>query len=148
MPDALSKQLKTLAFLALAFMVPATTVAELSIARGSAVSGSQQRDNAPEWVYTLRQGDTVASITQTLLSQQTTQQQLLEHNGLASNAKLGAGDTLRIPVNWLKRQPEPARVIAVTGNVQQISGMDGRKLPLSEDSIVRVGDEILSGGNH
>ncbi len=148
MPDALSKHLKTLAFLALAFMVPATTVAELSIARGgSAVSGSQQRDNAPpEWVYTLRQGDTVASITQTLLSQQTTQQRLLEHNGLASNAKLGAGgDTLRIPVNWLKRQPEPARVIAVTGNVQQISGMDGRKLPLSEDSIVRVGDEILSG---
>lgn len=145
MPDALSKHLKTLAFLALVVMAPATTVAELSIARGSAVSGSQQRDNAPEWVYTLRQGDTVASVTQTLLSEQATRQRLLQHNGLASNAELGTGDTLRIPVNWLKKQPEPARVIAVIGNVQHISGMDGRKLPLSEDSIVRVGDEILSG---
>ncbi len=145
MPDALSKHLKTMAFLALVAMVPTTTVAELSIARGSAVSGSQQRDNAPEWVYTLRQGDTVASVTQTLLSEQATRQRLLQHNGLASNAELGTGDTLRIPVNWLKKQPEPAQVIAVIGNVQHISGMDGRKLPLSEDSIVRVGDEILSG---
>ncbi|HET8850313.1 MAG TPA: FecR domain-containing protein, partial [Marinobacter sp.] len=45
---------------------------------------------------------------------------------------------------WLKRQPGPARVASVSGNVHHISGLDRRKVPLTDGTIIRVGDEILS----
>ncbi|MBN7770067.1 FecR domain-containing protein [Marinobacter daepoensis] len=145
MPDIISNHLRTLIFAAVTALMPVSLAAELSIARGSASTASSSQGSAPEWVYALRPGDSIASVVQTLLSENASRQRLLEHNGLASNTELSVGDTLRIPVNWLKRQPEPARVISVTGHVQHISGIDGRKLPLAKDSVVRVGDEILSG---
>lgn len=144
MPDVISSHLRTFIFAAVTALMPVSLAAELSIARGSATTASLSQGGVPEWVYTLRPGDTIASVVQTLLSEGTSRQRLLEHNGLASNTELSVGETLRIPVNWLKRQPEPARVISVTGHVQHISGMNGRKLPLAEDTVVRVGDEILS----
>ncbi|MGC8121242.1 FecR domain-containing protein [Marinobacter sp. VGCF2001] len=145
MPEALRAILKNLAVLLLSVLVPATAIAELSITRGSGAALSTPQESVQEWVYTLRDGDTLASVTRTLLSQSMSGQRLLAYNGLAGNAELSAGDTVRIPVNWLKRQPEPASVISVTGHVQLISGMDGRKLPLTETSTIRVGDEILAG---
>ena len=58
---------------------------------------------------------------------------------------LGEGDRIRIPLSWLKRQPNPARVTSVSGGVQLISGINGRKKPLTKDALIRVGDEVLSG---
>lgn len=53
------------------------------------------------------------------------------------------------PVNerlsWAERQPAPAKAGAVSGNVSHISSATGRKLPLTEQSLIRVGDEVLSG---
>ncbi len=48
-------------------------------------------------------------------------------------------------LSWSDRQPEPARAGSVTGNVSHISGATGRKLPLTENTLIRVGDEVLSG---
>ncbi|WP_372966341.1 FecR domain-containing protein [Marinobacter sp.] len=126
-------------------LIPGISMAELSIARGSAPAASQPTETAPEWVYTVQHHDTLASISTSLLRNPANGQRLLAHNGLPRNSTLQAGDALRIPVFWLKRQPEPARVTTVSGNVQHISGSDGRKTPLTEQSLVRVGDEILSG---
>ncbi|PSF14362.1 peptidoglycan-binding protein LysM [Marinobacter fuscus] len=145
MRNPLVKGCGSLLLAALVCLVSQLASAELSVARGSASQAFQQSDPVPEWVYTLQQGDTLQSIGQTLLARNVDTRKLLEHNNLMSTGQLRSGDTLRIPINWLKRQPEPAKVVSVTGSVRKISGVDGRQHPLQSDTIIRVGDEILSG---
>ncbi|MBI44403.1 FecR family protein [uncultured Marinobacter sp.] len=119
---------------------------ELSITRGSA--GAQpvpQTGGTPEWVYTLKPGESFGEVAQQLLAGGHGEAQLRQYNGIDNAAVLDAGATIRIPLSWLKRQPEPARVTAVSGTVQRVSGYDRRKSILKPDTLIRVGDEILSG---
>jgi hypothetical protein len=119
--------------------------AELSITRGSQAGNALPESNPiPEWLYTVRPGESFNEIVSTLLARDVSANRLLQHNGINNQATIGSGDTLRIPLAWLQRQPDPARVRSVTGQVQLISGNDGSKRPLSGDMLVRVGDEILS----
>ena len=132
------------ALLSLAWALPLH--AELPVASGSVLSGASPASNAapPEWLYTLRPGESFDEVAGVLLDRNTHPQQLLRHNGLASSTDIGEGDALRIPLSWLKQQPDPARAISVSGHVQHISGNTGRKQALSDDTLIRVGDEILS----
>ena len=119
--------------------------AELSVTRGSQAATATPESNAtPEWIYTVRPGEHFAEIADALLSKDIPAIRLLQHNGIDNPAKVGSGDNLRIPLAWLQRQPNPARVSSVTGSVQLISGGDGTKHPLTSDSLIRVGDEIRS----
>ncbi|MBE0486230.1 FecR family protein [Marinobacter sp.] len=125
-------------------LLPGVAVAEISVTRGSASAPAQQTGNTPEWVYTLRSGETLNDIAQALLIDHASLGQLVQYNNLASNAAASAGDQIRIPLNWLKRQPEPAKASSVTGNVLHVSGSTGQKSPLSANAIIRVGDEVIS----
>jgi len=119
--------------------------AELSVTRGSQAAAAAPESNAtPEWIYTVRPGEHFAEIADALLSKGIPAIRLLEHNGIDNPATVSSGDKLRIPLAWLQRQPNPARVNSVTGAVQLISGRDGTKRPLASDSLIRVGDEIRS----
>ncbi|WP_417501250.1 FecR domain-containing protein [Marinobacter sp.] len=119
--------------------------AELSITRGSATTvASSTRETVPEWIYTLKRGESFAEVASDLLVTQHSPAQLLRYNAIANAAILGEGDRIRIPLSWLKRQPNPARVTSVSGSVQLISGIDGRKRTLTEEALIRVGDEVLS----
>ncbi|MEQ9546390.1 MAG: FecR domain-containing protein [Marinobacter sp.] len=132
---------------ALAFLVLATPVqAELSITRGShALAGPGPETGAtPEWLYTLRPGESFGEVSDALLSSTVRADRLLQYNNINNAAAIGEGDALRIPLSWLQRQPDPARVVTVSGQVQHISGHDGRKRSLTADTLVRVGDEIIS----
>ena len=146
MTDApLLPQLRVLAaLLLLALATPA--LAELSITQGSAVASSAAPSaTAPEWVYTLRPGESFSEVAGDLLSSRYGPGRLLQYNDIDNAATLGEGDRIRIPLAWLKRQPDPARVASVSGAVQLISGVDGQKRPLKPDALIRVGDEIISG---
>lgn len=119
--------------------------AELSVTRGSQVAALAPESSAkPEWAYTVRPGESFAEIADALLARGISAIRLLQHNGIDNPATVSSGDSLRIPLAWLQRQPDPARVNSVTGQVQLISGNDGAKRPLTSDSLIRVGDEILS----
>ena len=133
------------ALLTLVFAVPVH--AELSVTRGSTASknASQQSSSVPEWLYTLRPGESFSEVADALLNRNVRPEQVLRYNSIGNSASIGEGDALRIPLTWLKRQPDPARVVAVSGQVHHISGNNGRKQPLGNDALVRVGDEILSG---
>lgn len=136
----------TKAFLVLTFLALGTPVcAELSITHGSATTVASSTGNAvPEWIYTLKPGESFAEVANDLLVKSHSAGRLLQHNSIENSAMLGVGDRIRIPLSWLKRQPNPARVTSVSGRVQLISGIDGRKKPLTEDALIRVGDEVLS----
>ncbi|KPQ27345.1 MAG: FecR family protein [Marinobacter excellens HL-55] len=132
-------------FLLLALsLLSGAVAADLSITRGSAPTQAQQTTGAPEWVYTLRSGETLTEVTQTLLTDRVSLNQLTQYNNLAGNANLSVGDQVRIPLGWLKRQPEPAKATSVAGNVIHVSGSNGQKTPLTDNSIIRVGDEAIS----
>ncbi|MEP3823880.1 MAG: FecR domain-containing protein [Marinobacter sp.] len=126
-------------------LMPGLAVAEWSVTQGSAPASSYSAETMPEWIYTLQSTDSLASIADSLLQNAGDGHRLLAHNGLPGNTSLKAGQSLRIPIAWLKRQPEPAKVSSVSGNVQHISGADGRKTTLTERSLIRVGDELLLG---
>ncbi|MAO13688.1 LysM peptidoglycan-binding domain-containing protein, partial [Marinobacter sp.] len=126
-------------------LLPGVAAAEISVARGSSSAApAQQSESAPEWVYTLRSGETLSDIGQSLLMDRVTIGQVLQYNNLPGNARLSAGEQIRIPLAWLKRQPEPARVSSASGNVMHVSGTTGQKTPLTENSVIRVGDEVIS----
>ncbi|MBU2874533.1 FecR family protein [Marinobacter salexigens] len=136
----------TKAFLMLTLLALGMPVgAELSITRGSAKTfASASREAVPEWIYTLKRGESFAEVASDLLVNKHSPTQLLRYNAIGNASILGEGDRIRIPLSWLKRQPNPARVTSVSGNVQLISGIDGRKRVLTEDALIRVGDEVLS----
>ena len=136
----------TKAFLLLVLMALGMPVcAELSITRGSATTvATSTRDAAPEWIYTFKPGESFSEIASELLAKNVSAGRLLQYNSIDNSATLGEGDRIRIPLSWLKRQPDPARATSVSGNVQLISGIDGRKKTLTKDTLVRVGDEVLS----
>ncbi|WP_092023295.1 FecR domain-containing protein [Marinobacter zhejiangensis] len=121
--------------------------AQLPLAQGSQLPGrtaTQQASTGADWVYTVKEGEHLDGLAQELLATPFTGAQLLIHNRLPAHTVFAAGDTLRIPLSWLRQQPEPAKATAVTGNVRIISASDGRQRPLAEDTLIRVGDEILS----
>lgn len=125
------------------FTLPAQ--AELSVTLGSQPgNGLAESTAVPEWVYTIRPGESFDEVAQALLAGNVSKSRLLQHNGIDNPAAMGSGDKLRIPLAWLQRQPDPARARSVSGQVQLISGNDGSKRPLTGDMLVRVGDEVLS----
>jgi hypothetical protein len=120
--------------------------AELSITQGSGTAVTNMATPAnPEWVYTLRPGETFPDTAKDLLAPGFGPKQLLQYNGLTNSALVSAGDSIHIPLAWLKRQPDPARVLSSSGAVQFISGSNGRRRPLTPDTLIRVGDAIVSG---
>ncbi len=98
----------------------------------------------PEWIYTLRPGESFSEVAGDLLAENYSANHLLQHNRIENGATLDVGDSVRIPLAWLKRQPQPARATSVAGSVQLISASTGLKIPLDEDTLIRAGDEILS----
>lgn len=134
-------------FLVLLLLAPGMPAwAELSITRGSATTVANSASEAvPEWIYTLKSGESFAEVASDLLVKNYSAGRLLQYNAIQNPATLGEGDRIRIPLSWLKRQPDPARATSVSGNVQLISGIDGRKKILTKNALIRVGDEVLSG---
>lgn len=119
--------------------------AELSVTRGSAgQTDTASANQMPEWIYTLRPGESFREVADELLANGYTGARLLQYNRISNGATLAAGDSVRIPLSWLKRQPQPAKATSVSGTVQLISASTGRKMPLDENALIRVGDEILS----
>ncbi|MFO8140582.1 MAG: FecR domain-containing protein [Marinobacter sp.] len=129
--------------LALSLLTGAAS-AEISVTRGSASAQPRQTASAPEWVYTLHADETLTDIARMLLTDRVSLNQLVQHNNLADQTDLSAGDQIRIPLGWLKHQAKPATVSSVSGNVLHVTGSSGLKSPLSENSIIRVGDEVIS----
>lgn len=124
-----------------------TANAELSITQGSGAAtpmASQAGTSAPDWLYTVRAGETFQQIAGELLAKGIAPARLRQYNTLDKGAELKEGDRLRIPVQWLQRQPDPARVTTVTGTVRIKTGADGRTLPLTPNTLIRVGDELIS----
>lgn len=127
-----------------AFLLPSIAHAELPVARGSQSPAAHAggAEGAPVWRYSLSLNETFEQAAKELLANGYTDLQLAAFNKLSNTASLRSGDTIRIPLHWLKRQPEPATVIAVTGQGQVRMAGSGYREPLQAQMLLRVGDQV------
>jgi len=95
-----------------------------------------------DWYYTLRPGDNLLKISQSLLNRQHSWTELLRHNNIEQVANLAPGSIIRIPMHWLKHQPQPAKVLSISGRAQIKRANDTRFKILKDFMQVRVGDEV------
>jgi len=135
------------ALLFLVSVLTGPTAADWSVGNGSGASGVSNPvgQPGPEWTYTPKIGESLAEISEQLLLPDVSLRRLANLNGLVSPDALVPGKPVRIPVAWLKDQPEPARATRVTGDVRLRSATSGRTTPLTRNAVIRVGDTLISG---
>jgi len=96
---------------------------------------------AQEWVYRVRPGDTLWDVTGAYLKPSVPWQRLQEHNRIANPYQLPPGSTLRIPLQWLDRQPANARVVALEGSaIARLA--TGREAPVTPGMSLATGARL------
>lgn len=103
-------------------------------------TGSAEARNV--WMYTVRPGDTLGSITKAYLDSRYSWHQLMHHNHLQSGSDLQVGAVLRIPVDWLRQQPASAMVQQTQGTVRVRRARQSHFQPLKSGQALEIGDEI------
>ncbi len=93
----------------------------LLMAFACAVSGYA---SAADWVYRVRPGDNLWDLATTHLKADVPWSRLQAYNRVPDPKHLPPGQRLRFPVEWLRVQPERARIVAVRGAVR--IAVDGR----------------------
>jgi hypothetical protein len=110
----------------------------------SHISMAENNPGSEEWHYTLRPGDTLQAISQSLLNHQFSFSDIVKHNRIDNEHALAPGSIIKIPLHWLKQQPQPARIKSVTGSVQLKRASETRYEMLKSGILIRVGDEIVT----
>ena len=101
---------------------------------------------AQEWEYTVRPGDNLWLLSERYLQSHEHWPKLQELNQIKDPLRLQPGQRLRFPVAWMKHQPKPARVIAVTGTAT-FTGADGATRPATQGMHLVSGDSLSTGAD-
>jgi len=97
-----------------------------------------------EWHYTLRPNDNLQKVSQGFLNRQHTWTDLIRHNQIENVSALAPGSIIRIPMHWLKHQPQPAKAKSLTGSVQIKRASKTQFKVMKQGMQIRVGDEIAT----
>lgn len=108
-----------------------------------AVAFASEADSG-DWHYTLRPRDTIQTVGSTLLLPRYSWSDLAHYNQVAQVDKLAPGSILKIPMQWLKHQPQPATVLSVQGTVLIKRAGNEHFTRLSANENIHVGDEVAT----
>jgi len=97
---------------------------------------------AQDWNYRVRPGDTLWDLGGLYLKADVSWQQLQQHNRIDNPYRLPPGGLLRFPVNWLRVEPAPARVLAVRGTVQLVAANGSATRALLAGELLHIGDTV------
>ena len=103
--------------------------------------------HSQEWLYTVRPGDNLWSISTDYLIHTDYWSRLQTLNGVADPMRLPPGMKLRIPIAWLKRLPAKVRVLSVQGEAHVVIATTDRMIPVSPGRLLQTGDTLLTGPN-
>lgn len=112
---------------------------------GFSFQTAAQSASEDDWTYTSRPGEELKMIGQRFLAPGIEWTRLIQHNRLGEAFKLPAGTAIRIPVQWLRQSPEPARVLSVSGEAWLRRARESAFRSLQADTLILVGDEIKTG---
>ena len=108
--------------------------------------GLAPQAKAEDLLYTFRPGDSLWKVCeQYARDPHACWQELAQRNGIASPRAIPAGARLRIPSEWLKQQPQPARVTRARGELLVYRKAGGEPEFAGEDTLIELGDALETG---
>ncbi|MDR0182054.1 FecR family protein [Lysobacter arvi] len=102
---------------------------------------------AVDWTYRVRPGDNLWDLATRYLRSDIAWQRLQQHNGVRDPYALPPGTSIRIPVQWLREQPESARVAFVRGAVTSSAGEGVPETAATQGQRIGIGGWIATGDN-
>lgn len=97
-----------------------------------------------EWSYRVQPGDSLLTLSDTLLEPEHGWRDLMRHNRITDPLRLQPGSTLRMPLAWLRREAAVARVVHAQGEVSMQRGA-AAPAALTLGSELRAGDRLSTG---
>ncbi len=98
-----------------------------------------------DWIYTARPGDTLWGISDEFLVSADYWRRLQQHNGISDGDYIVPGTRIRMPIAWLKRQPQPALLAQLRGTVERLRGEPPTAETLEAGAELLAGDRIRTG---
>jgi len=129
--------------------VTARTIIALFIGLLFGTAVCRADSNTEEWIYTFTKGDNLWNITEKYLVGMEYWRKLQKLNDVTRPKQMPPGTRIRIPEHWLKIEAAEARVKDSLGSNTYIPEGDTKGLQLTEDTLLRAGDEVVirEGGN-
>tara|TARA_B100000676_G_scaffold229884_1_gene228312 strand:- start:1308 stop:2390 length:1083 start_codon:yes stop_codon:yes gene_type:complete len=101
-----------------------------------------------DWHYTLRPGDTLWKVCQQFAQEPAAcWRDLASHNSLNDPHSIRPGQTLLVPISWLKEKPIPAQIQAVIGEVMLYPAAGGETRQVRNGDTVAFGDALETGAS-
>ncbi|MGE4088081.1 MAG: FecR domain-containing protein [Immundisolibacter sp.] len=103
--------------------------------------------NADEWIYVVRPGDTLWTLTERHLKHFGYVTRLQAANGVDNPYALPPGMRLRIPLDWSRRRPGVARVVGHGGTCTLARDGGAAPVGIAMGAELSVGDEVTCAAN-
>jgi hypothetical protein len=103
--------------------------------------------SAVDWTYHVRPGDNLWDLATRYLRSDIDWRRLQEHNGVADPYTLPPGTRIRVPVAWLREQPESAHVVFVRGAVAASTGAGAAETTATPGQRIAIGGWIATGAD-
>ncbi len=95
-----------------------------------------------DWIYTVRPGDNLWDFARQHCADSACWRRLQEMNNVADPWRMPTGLRLRVPVEWLKAEPAPARVVGFRGEGTITPAGTAEQRPVSEGVLLHAGDTL------
>lgn len=102
---------------------------------------------AQDWIYHIRPGDNLWSLTEKYLPHMGYVHRLQALNKITDPYHLPPGSTLHIPLAWMRTIPAAAKVVSVHGDIRYISAGTSQPHPLNLGDTVPSGAQIMTGAD-
>jgi len=118
--------------------------AMLACTFSTTVLSKEKESKNQEWHYTLRPSDNFQRVSKQLLNNKHSWTDLVRHNRIDDIASLEPGSIIRVPIQWLKQQPKPAKILSISGSAQIKRTKDTYFKVLKANMPIYVGDEVAT----
>ncbi len=99
---------------------------------------------AGDWIYTFRPGDNLWNFTRAYLTSPGLQEKLRKYNKIPVADYVPMGTELRIPVEWLRREPAPAEVLFIRGKSYVMHPSESAPASVAVGDLLKVGDTLVT----
>lgn len=101
--------------------------------------------DAADWVYTVVEGDNLWDFSEKHLDSVMRFEQIRKINNVANPRRMRPGTRLRVPMQWIKSNPTPARIESILGQVTILRGTETVSVEANTGDPIWLNDSLLTG---